>query len=172
LCKNRAQVFRFKHGIHVPHAAATHLETFDWFAFVILNRTSPGLLRRLAALFYDLVVLVAVLFAATVILLPFHHGEAFRPNHGLYSGYLLTVSFVFFGWFWTHGGQTLGMRAWKIRLCTTTGAPLSWRQASIRFLCGLLSFGCLGLGYLWVLFDSKGRSWHDLASGSRIVWQN
>ncbi|WP_347257293.1 RDD family protein [Methylocaldum sp.] len=136
------------------------------------KHNSPGLLRRLAALVYDMVVLVAVLFAATVLLLPLHHGEAFQPNHGLYSAYLLTVSFAFVGWFWTHGGQTLGMRSWKIRLCTTADTSISWGQASIRFFCGLISFGCLGLGYLWVLFDSQGRSWHDLASRSKIVWQD
>ena len=136
------------------------------------NRNPPGLLRRLAALFYDAVVLAAVLFAATVVLLPFHDGEAFQPNHGLYSAYLAAVGFAFFGWFWTHGGQTLGMRAWKIRLCTTAGHSVSWGQASIRFICGLISFGCLGLGYLWILFDSEGRSWHDLASGSKIVRQD
>ncbi|MGX2039017.1 RDD family protein [Methylocaldum sp. MU1018] len=133
---------------------------------------SSALLRRLAALFYDTVVLVAVLFAATVVLLPFHDGKAFRPHHGFYTAYLLMVSFVFFGWFWTHGGQTLGMRAWKIRLCTTAGNPVSWSQAFIRFVGGLLSFGCLGFGYLWTLFDSQGRSWHDRLSGSKIVRQD
>ncbi|HYE35151.1 RDD family protein [Methylocaldum sp.] len=141
-------------------------------SFVIPDRNPPGMLRRLAALLYDTVVLAAVLFAATVILLPFHNGEAFQPNHGLYSAYLLTVSFAFFGWFWTHGGQTLGMCAWKIRLRTTAGAPVSWGQAAIRLICGLISFGCLGLGYLWILFDSEGRSWHDLVSRSKIVWQD
>lgn len=136
------------------------------------NRDPAGLLRRLAALLYDIVVLVAVLFAATVVLLPLNDGEAFRPNHGLYSAYLLMVSFAFFGWFWTHGGQTLGMRAWKIRLCTTAGNSISWGQASIRFVCGLISFGLVGLGFLWILFDSQGRSWHDFASGSRVVREN
>lgn len=136
------------------------------------DRNPPGVLRRLAAFFYDMVVLAAVLFAATVVLLPLNGGEAFRPHHGLYSAYLVMVSFAFFGWFWTHGGQTLGMRAWKIRLCTTDGNPISWGQALIRFACGLISFGFAGLGFLWILFDSQGRSWHDLASGSRIVWKN
>lgn len=154
-----------------PQPEKACLGAFDNFALVTPKPDSPGLLRRLAALFYDTLVLVAVLFVATLLILPFHDGQAFRPNHGLYSGYLSIVGFAYFGWFWTHGGQTLGMRAWKIRVCTTSGDSVSWGQAAIRFICGLLSFACFGLGYIWILFDSRRRAWHDLASRSKIVWQ-
>jgi uncharacterized RDD family membrane protein YckC len=131
--------------------------------------TPPGLFRRLAALLYDAVLLAGVLFASTLAVLPFRGGEAFGPHDPVFSAYLLGVGFLFFGWFWTHGGQTLGMRAWKIRLLATDGGPVSWRQAVIRYVCALISAACFGLGYLWVWFDSRKRSWHDLASGTRIV---
>jgi uncharacterized RDD family membrane protein YckC len=128
-----------------------------------------GLLRRLAALMYDSILLGGVLFVATAVLLPFHQGEAFQPNHVLYSGYLLGVGFVFFGWFWTHDGQTLGMRTWKIRVCRMDNGRLSWSQAGMRYLFAWVSLCLLGLGYLWILFNSEGRGWHDLVSGSKVI---
>ena len=69
------------------------------------------LFRRLAALFYDSLLLLAVWFIATALLLPFTSGEAIRPHNPLLSSYLLFISFFFYGWFWIHGGQTLGMSA-------------------------------------------------------------
>jgi uncharacterized RDD family membrane protein YckC len=124
----------------------------------------PGLLRHLAAIIYDLLLLVAVLFFATAILLPFNGGEAFSHQQITYPLYLLTVSFCFYGWFWTHGGQTLGLKAWKIRLLNNTYQFISWRQAFIRFFVSILSWGILGLGFLWPLVDKNQRSWHDIAS--------
>jgi uncharacterized RDD family membrane protein YckC len=132
----------------------------------------PGLFRRLAALLYDALLLAAVLFAATLILLPLHGGEAFRPHDLLFSAYLLGIGFMFFGWFWIHGGQTLGMRAWKIRLQAADGEPISWKQAAIRYAAAAVSLGLFGLGYLWILFDPQRRSWHDLMSGTRVVMVN
>lgn len=127
-----------------------------------------GLLRRLAALVYDSVLLSAVLFAATACVLPFNGGEALEPRQWLYPAYLLSVSAFFFGWFWTHGGQTLGMKAWGLRVCTHDGQPLGWRQAGARILASCVTFGTLGLGYLWVLVDPKQLTWHDRLSGTRV----
>lgn len=129
----------------------------------------PGLFRRLTALLYDAVLLAGVLFAATLVLLPFRSGEAFQPHDAMFSLYLLAVGFAFFGWFWTHGGQTLGMRAWNIRLRSADGGAVTWRQAAIRAVFALISGGLLGLGYLWVWIDSRRCAWHDLASGTRVI---
>ena len=75
----------------------------------------------MAAIVYDLFLLTAVLFVATAIALPLNAGAAFTSGQYLYPVYLLAVSFLFFGWFWTHGGQTLGMRAWKIIVLNRLG---------------------------------------------------
>lgn len=128
-----------------------------------------GLFRRLAAMLYDALLLLAILFAATLIILPLRGGEAFRANDPLFSAYLFGVAFLFFGWFWTHGGQTLGMRAWKIRLLSADGDSVSWRQAVVRYLTAWISGGCLGLGFLWIALNPHKRGWHDLASRTRIV---
>ncbi|MEN8260121.1 MAG: RDD family protein, partial [Pseudomonadota bacterium] len=78
----------------------------------------PGFFRRLGAIFYDSLLLLSVLFVATALILPFNEGEAFHSNQHYYPLFLLILSLLFFGWFWTHGGQTLGMRAWKIKVCS------------------------------------------------------
>jgi uncharacterized RDD family membrane protein YckC len=128
----------------------------------------PGLLRVLAAIVYDSLLLIAVLFLATAILLPFNGGEAFTNHKIFYSLYLLTVSFCFYGWFWTHGGQTLGLRAWKTRVLNNECGVISWQQAFIRFIVAILSWGALGLGFLWIVFDKNQRSWHDMASKTEL----
>jgi uncharacterized RDD family membrane protein YckC len=132
--------------------------------------SAPGLFRRLAAIVYDLLLLGAVLFAATAAILPFNSGDAFRPDQYFYPAYLIGVSFLFFGWFWTHGGQTLGMRAWKIKVLTTDRNPINWRQAALRFFSALLSWLILGLGFWWILLDKQKRGWHDRLSQTQIFF--
>lgn len=134
--------------------------------------------RRLAAIVYDTLLLFGVLFAAAVpvvALTAWHLGaESFadgsplagRPWFGLY---LLAVSYAFYGWFWTHGGQTLGMRAWKLRVITAAGTPLGWGDALLRFSAALLSWLPAGLGFFWQLLDRDRLTWHDRLSGTRLI---
>ncbi len=128
-----------------------------------------GLSRRLAALVYDACLLLAILFIATACVVALRGGEALPSGQWLYSVYLLAITFFFFGWFWTHGGQTLGMKAWNIRVCTQDGGDPSWSRSGLRWLAACLSVGSLGLGYLWVLIDPAGLAWHDRLSGTRVV---
>jgi len=128
----------------------------------------PGLPRRLGALFYDCLLLLGLLFFATLALLPLR-GGAFGPHSLVYQAYLLGVAFLFFGGFWTRGGQTLGMRAWKIRLCSADGGAVSWRQAGLRFVAALFSFGLFGLGFFAALADPDKCCWHDRIAGTRLL---
>ena len=129
---------------------------------------SACLARRLVALLYDWILLAAVLFTATGVVLLFRGGAALPPNSPWYSAYLIATGLLFFGWFWTHGGQTLGMRAWRLKLIDEGGFAVGWRQALIRGLVALPSALLLGLGYLWMLIDPERRCWQDIASNSRI----
>ncbi len=81
----------------------------------------------------------------------------------------LFTAMVFFGWFWLKNGQTLGMQAWRIKLVDFDGAQPTAGRIAIRCLGAPLSAACLGLGYLWCLFDRKGRYWHDYLSGTELV---
>jgi len=137
---------------------------------VVMSEPDVHLLRRLGAMLYDTLLLLAVLFVAALPLplIP----ESIRFDAWVrYTtlAYLLAVSFAFFGWFWTHGGQTLGMRAWRIRVVAEAGAPLSWRLAGRRFAWALLSWGMAGLGFLWSLVDPQRLAWHDRLSGTRLI---
>lgn len=92
-----------------------------------------GLGRRLAALVYDALLLFGILALATLLLMPLTRG-AVSAGNPFYFLYLFLIGFGFCGGFWTHGGQTLGMRAWRIRLQRWDGAAVTWVQAGIRFL--------------------------------------
>ena len=112
-----------------------------------------------------------MLFVATVVVLPLNRGQAFAPYDPVYSLYLITVSFFYFAWFWTHGGQTVGMRAWGVRLVGRAEERVSWSECLIRFFAALVSLVPLGLGFLWAGVDREKRTWHDHISGTRLVIQ-
>ncbi len=105
-----------------------------------------GLLRRFAAMIYDSLLLLAVLIFATVPAIMFTHGQATQSGNPFVGTWLFMVSFLFFTWFWIHGGQTLGMRAWKIRLQQTDTQVITLWQALLRFITGLPAWAVLGLG--------------------------
>ena len=140
------------------------------------NAKIPGLLRRLGAILYDSMLVTAVVFAAftlVYLLLAFGFGIKDINELGLYKYlffiYMLAVAVGFHIWFWTHGGQTLGMRTWSMKLFSEDGGKVSTRQALVRYLVAVVSLLAFGLGFLWSLFDKEKRSWHDMASGTRLV---
>jgi uncharacterized RDD family membrane protein YckC len=118
---------------------------------------------------YDGLLLFAVLFTATLVLFPFTGGETVAPNNLPYKLYILAVSFAYFGWFWTHGGQTLGMRTWGVRLVGEPQTAITWRRCLTRFAGALLSWIPCGLGFLWAAFDRDKLAWHDRLSGTRLA---
>ena len=136
----------------------------------LAETTSPGFLRRAGAMLYDTLLLAGVLFFATAAALPFNHGQAFKSEQYFYPLYLLIISFLFLGWFWTHGGQTLGLRSWKLKLVSKKGQPVNWRQALLRFVGAILSWLCLGIGFFWIIVDKNKFSWHDYLSGTYLVY--
>jgi len=81
----------------------------------------------------------------------------------------LLTAMAFFGWFWLKNGQTLGMQAWRIKLVGFDGTRPKAGRIILRCLGAPLSAACLGLGYLWCLFDNNGRYWHDYLSRTELV---
>ena len=127
--------------------------------------------RRLAAVVYDGLLLFAVLFLATAFVLPLNDNQAIESGSLLYLVYLITVSFLYFGWFWTHSGQTLGMCAWSLRVQTAGGGhqALDWKRAAMRFIAGGLTGLSFGAGFLFALWDTKRRCLHDRLSGTMVI---
>jgi uncharacterized RDD family membrane protein YckC len=128
------------------------------------------LLRRLAAIVYDSIVLIGLIFLAAVPPTILYGGGISEPLPAFgMQLYLLAVAFAFFGGFWTHGGQTIGMRAWRIRVVDRDGRAITWRHALVRFLAAILSWGAVGIGFAWSLFDPERLTWHDHLSRTRTV---
>ena len=130
----------------------------------------PSPLRLLAVMLYDSMLLVSVLLVAAAVAVALNGGEAIGANNPFFFVYLLGVAFIFYGWFWTHGGQTLGMRAWRVYLISGQNTGINWQQAFLRFMVGLFSWLPLGLGYWWLWLSPDKLSWHDIASGSYLVY--
>ena len=128
---------------------------------------APGLARRLAACLYDGLVLFAVLMVAGAAWVALTRAAA-PPGDWVFRAYLLAVAALFFCGFWRRG-ETLGMRAWKLRVVAADGRPPGWDRALIRFATALLSWAALGLGFLWVLVDRERLAWHDRLSGTRLA---
>jgi uncharacterized RDD family membrane protein YckC len=129
-----------------------------------------GVFRRLAALLYDSLLLTAILMVATLPVVMLNGGQFLdgspyaQLKNVAYFLYLVGIIFLFYGWCWTRGGQTLGMAAWRIRTLSLDNARLSWSQAWIRFSTSLL-----GLANLWVWLDPQKRGWHERLSGTHTV---
>lgn len=126
---------------------------------------------RPAALVYDVFPLVALWMLTIALSLALVGGDidvAHPPAafHLAQQIALLGVTGLYFIVSWARGGQTIGMRAWRLRVVALDGSPLPWKRALLRFL---VVAGSLGLGLLWCLVDRERRGWHDHAAGSRMV---
>jgi len=123
------------------------------------------LLRRSLAFLYDALLLIALYFIVTAVLLVFTDGRSIQ--HPLFYIGLWLLGGVFFTSFWRHGGQTLGMRAWQLRLVDDTERDADGRPSSRaidrtrlwqRYLIGTSLFG---IGFAWALFDPRSRTAAD-----------
>ncbi len=136
--------------------------------------------RRLAAIAYDSFLVFAIwIVVGFGVMSVFGINEAQTSNGVLVElsalhqytllGAMLLSAFLFFGFFWTHSGQTLGMQAWRVKVQNLDGTSLSWRQALLRFCTAPFALLALGLGYLMMLADKEQRTLPDLVSGSQVV---
>lgn len=111
--------------------------------------------KRLIAMVYDCFLVFAVLMFASAIPLVFTGGEAMASSNPFMSVYLLLVIFVFFAWFWTRSGQTLGMQAWKIKLVRQDESLISWQQSLARFALAIPAWSVFTVGIIIMLRADK-----------------
>ena len=128
--------------------------------------------RRFGAIVYDTLLLICIVFIAwqPVPLLPDDLPDPL--SRAIRLSYLISICFVFFGWFWCHGGQTLGMKAWRIKLVTMSDSEnlsVKWNSAWMRFIMAMFSWLCLGVGYWSALFNIEKLAWHDRFSATRLI---
>lgn len=129
------------------------------------------LMRRIAAMLYDGLLILALLFMSTLPFIAAEGGEPVEPSENiLYQFVLAIVIYGFFVGFWTRSGRTLGMQSWRLQLETMDGERASLSAATIRFFAALLSWAPAGLGFLWSLWDKDRLAWHDRISKTQLVY--
>lgn len=145
-------------------------------------RSAP-IWRRLLALLYDSLILAAIslgygglhlLYQVQVLGAQFEEGEQASMGFGGFIGWCL-VLMAFYTFFWRRGGQTLGMRAWRLKLVADTSAndsthhPPSLTHCLTRCITAppLLLLGGLGLWWCWI--DANHRSAYDRLSGTTVL---
>lgn len=128
-----------------------------------------GLLRRIVIMFYDSILLITLLFFASLPIVVPLEITIDHPYYFSYQIYMVLVAFLFFGWCWTHGGQTLGAKTWKIRLVTYTGEKLTWKHAFLRYIGSILCWLTLGIGFLWCYTNKQRHAWNDMLSKTHLV---
>ncbi len=133
------------------------------------NSSNPvSLLRRIAIMFYDSILLIALLFFASLpVAVPLQITTE-HPYYPLYILYIHLVAFLFFGWCWTRGGQTLGSKTWKVKLISDSNNNVTWKQAFLRYIGSLLCWLSLGVGFLWCYTNKERRAWNDIISKTRL----
>jgi len=146
-------------------------------------------LRQLAAAFYDGLLLLGILILAFALTVPLTSRGLIAIDSPLLGIYLALICFLFFGWFWTHGGRTLGMRVWHIKLVRHDGTRVSWVQALFRFLTALPGWGLMLfisirlylppenkydlllfiISICWVIADHWKNSWRDRITRTKVI---
>jgi uncharacterized RDD family membrane protein YckC len=119
--------------------------------------------------------------------------HALVGRHAL-QAFLFVVLGIYFAWFWSRSGQTVAMKAWHIRLVTSSGGAVSQPRALARYLlswlwfvpalaalslAGLTSPGAIfGLLFAGVVvyaalsrLHPQRQFWHDAVCGTRLVTQ-
>ncbi len=137
----------------------------------------PSLLRRLAAMIYDTLLVLPLIMASVALFMGARtlvvgapsHDEVLQLDANVVRLVELLTTVGFFSWFWIKNGQTLGMQAWRIRLVDFNGNKPAPGKCVLRCFGALLSAACLGLGYLWCLVDRHDRYWHDYLSGTELI---
>lgn len=120
--------------------------------------------HRFAAMLYEALLLLAVLFIADYLFISLTHNAQSPLLRTFLQIYLIVVMAAYFSWFWMRG-QSLAMKTWRIRVVRTDGNKLTLRQALLRFLFSWL----IGITQIWAFFDRDGQFLHDRLAGTRLV---
>ncbi|HET6604066.1 MAG TPA: RDD family protein [Xanthomonadaceae bacterium] len=138
----------------------------------VTDPTPAPPLRRLLAALYDLLPLAALWYLGAALFLLARGGDPVAPGTPaawLELAWLIALGFAYFGPSWRHGGRTLGLRAWRLRVVAADGATPSWPALLLRYLLAWVSLAAAGAGFAWILVDRQRRGWHEIASATRTV---
>lgn len=121
------------------------------------------------ALFYDFFPVLGVWFLVALIFTLTHDDSVRGGLLGFIEFIVLwSVTGAYATVSWHRGGQTLGMRPWRLRVVATDGGAPTWRAAALRYVVGSASLLLGGLGFWWAWIDRDRLTWHDRASATRL----
>ncbi|PHS61841.1 MAG: hypothetical protein COB09_16610 [Thalassobium sp.] len=159
---------------------ACYLPTVTGAVMSDQNYPTAPLTRRLAAMAYDGLVLIALYILlggllVTAVSKIIGSTEFVRLSPAMSMSVMFTISFLYYSHSWRRGGQTIGMKAWGLKLLNdnnknSNGRGIQLSQCMLRSGVGFFSLLFAGLGFWWALFDKQQRSWHDMASLTRMVY--
>ena len=129
---------------------------------------NAGLGRRMGAVLYDALLVLALMFLATLPFIAARGGEPVEVGDPVYRLVMLLVAWLFYAVFWSRYGRTLGLQSWRLRIETADGGKPTFAAASLRFIAAIVSWLPLGLGFWWQLWDKDRLAWHDRISGTRL----
>lgn len=130
--------------------------------------TAP-FLARIAAMIYESLLVAAVLFVASFIIIPVVGEMTAAWQRHVFQIYITGVLFAYFSAFWLRSGQTLAMKTWRIRLVSRNGGPITVKQALVRFFVALFGLLLAGIGFWWALIDRDRQFLHDRVAGTQLV---
>jgi uncharacterized RDD family membrane protein YckC len=139
----------------------------------VIRASSAGFGRRFAALIYDGFLLVALAMPYTWVVVLIHGGAVTEASGRLtwwaFRAGALAIMACYYVLNWTRSGQTLGMRAWRLRTLSDSGKPLHVGQGVARFCWALAAWAPFGLGVLWLYADPEHLALQDRLSRTRVV---
>jgi uncharacterized RDD family membrane protein YckC len=145
-----------------------------------IEYSTPGLLRRCAAMVYDSLLIMAISILYAAIMTGINIAIKGAPATGeritwgafgmvVFIGWILTIGW-FFCYFWHKSGQTLGMKTWRMKIVTSENLNCpSYTQCIIRFCCAPISLCVLGAGYWLMYANTERQTLHDKISKTRTL---
>jgi uncharacterized RDD family membrane protein YckC len=129
--------------------------------------------RIIGSVIYDWLVLLGLLMIFGFIAVAANHSltgeESIKANNHLFQLYILTVVVGYYTYFWQRSGQTVGMKAWKLKLQSIDQQPVSFKQTLVRLVVSVPAYFLGLVGILWVYTPAQ-RTWQGLASGTQLIY--
>ncbi len=123
--------------------------------------------KHLFSLIYDIFPITGLFLTTSLVVMLLRGGEEVAPGTVWFQALLIAEVYLYFTYSWKSGGQTLGMRAWKLAI--VDHHTLTWGTVSLRLLAGCASLLTLGFG-LWIkLWNKSGLSWMDQVSQTETL---